>query len=180
MGTAKASASRPQRRERSMRRGWPQSGHGRAAGPKGATWVAPVRGGRKDRDPGSGPTPSDRPRKRVAILPSEKPGTLEHGFWRSVNTREAVLTGERGRITRLSRTRQKVDRVRVLRTLADWALKRGMVDGFDMLLEQDIPEFLDEGVVLRHPDKFGADIVAAARNRLEAAGVGMAKATAYR
>ena len=77
-----------------MRRDRPQSGHGRAAGPKGTMCVTLVGGGRKDRDPGPGPTPSDHPRKRVAILPSEKLGILERGFWRSVHTLEAVLTGE--------------------------------------------------------------------------------------
>ena len=80
-----------------MRRDRPQSGHGRAAGPKGTMCVTLVGGGRKDRDPGPGPTPSDHPRKRVAILPSEKPGTLEQDFRRSVHTLDAVLTGERGR-----------------------------------------------------------------------------------
>ncbi len=71
-------------------------------------------------------------RRRVSILPSERPGTVEHGFWRSVHALEAVLTEERGRKTRLSRTRQKVDRVGVRRVLADWALDQEKTDGFDL------------------------------------------------
>ena len=35
----------------------------------------------------------------------------------------------------LSRTRQKVDRVKVRQTLADWALKSEKTTGFDMLPE---------------------------------------------
>ena len=119
-------------------------------------------------------------RKRVEILPSENPGTLEHDFWRSVYTLETVLTEERGRKTRLSRTRQKVDRMGVHQTLADWALKEGTTDGFDMLLERGMPEFCGEAVVLRHPDEFESHIVAAARHHLEAADVDIAEVTAYR
>ena len=49
-------------------------------------------------------------RGRVSVLPSERPGTVEHDRWRSVHTLEAVRTGERGRTTRLARTRRKVGR----------------------------------------------------------------------
>ena len=118
--------------------------------------------------------------KLVLVLPSERPGTVEHDFWRSVYTLEIVLTKERKKTTRLSRTRQKVDRVGVHRVLVDWALARKKTDGFDMLLERNMPELLGEAVVLRHPDEFKADVVAAARNRLEASGVDIAKVTAYR
>ena len=119
-------------------------------------------------------------RRCVSVLPSERPGTVEHDCWRSIHTLEAVLTEERGKTTRLSRTRQKVDRVGVHRTLADWALARKKTKGFDMLLERDMPEFLGEAVVLRHPDKFESNVLDAARNRLEASGVDIAKVTAYR
>ena len=117
-------------------------------------------------------------RGRVSVLPSERPGTVEHDFWRSVHALEAVLTEERGRTTRLSGTRQKVGRVGVHRTLADWARKK--TSGFDMLLERDMPELLGEAVVLRHPDEFESNVLDAARNRLEASGVDIAKVTAYR
>lgn len=73
--------------------------------------------------------------RRVSVLPSERPGTVEHDFWRSVHTLGAVRTEERGRETLLSRARQKVDRVGVRRTLADWALKPEKTTGFGMLPE---------------------------------------------
>ena len=119
-------------------------------------------------------------RRRVSVLPSERPGTVEHDFWRSVHTLEAVLTEERGRTTRLSRTRQKIGRVGVRRTLADWALARKKTEGFDMLRERGMPEFLGEAVVLRHPGEFESDVLDAARNRLQASDVDIAKVTAYR
>ena len=118
-------------------------------------------------------------RRLVSVLPSERPGTVEHDFWRSVHTLEEVLTEERGKKTPLSRTRRKVDRVGVRRTLADWALKPEKTTGFDMLLERNMPELLGEAVILRHPDEFETDVVGAARTRLEASGVDIAKVTAY-
>ena len=118
-------------------------------------------------------------RRRVSVLPSERPGTVEHDFWRSVHTLEAVRSEERGRKTPLSRTRQKVDRVGVRRVLADWALDRKKTKGFYMLLERNMPELLGEAVVLRHPDEFEADVMAAARNRLESSGVDIAKVMAF-
>lgn len=35
--------------------------------------------------------------RRVSVLLSERPGTVEHDFWRSVHTPEEVRTEERGR-----------------------------------------------------------------------------------
>lgn len=47
-------------------------------------------------------------------------------------------------------------------------------DGFTMLLERSMPELTGEAIVLRHARRFGAEAVAAARRRLEAAGIDIA------
>ncbi len=119
-------------------------------------------------------------RKLVAVLPSEEPGTVEHDFWRTIHAFEHLLGEERGRTTRLSRTRQKVNRVGVHRTLVDWALGKRESEGFAMLLERGLAELAGESIVLRHPDKFDPEIVGAATARLEAAGVDIATVAAYR
>jgi hypothetical protein len=110
-------------------------------------------------------------RKLISVLPSEKPGTVEHDFWQTVHAFELALSEERGRTTRLSRTRQKVTRVGVIQTLRDWALTETETQGFRMLLERGMPELTGEAIVLRHTDSFGPDIMAAAKKRLEDAGV---------
>lgn len=110
-------------------------------------------------------------RRLISILPSEAPGTLEYDFWQTVYAFEHELTEERGRTTRLSRTRQKVARVGEVETLRDWALSTQETDGFKMLLERGMPELTGEAIVLRHPDRFDQHIVAAARKRLVDAGV---------
>ncbi|MGX5825998.1 hypothetical protein [Mesorhizobium sp. 43Arga] len=113
-------------------------------------------------------------RRLVSVLPKEKPGTVEHDFWQTIHAFEHVLSEERGKTTRLARTRQKVARVGEVQTLQDWAMSAKSTDGFTMLLERNMPELTGEAIVLRHARRFGAEVVAAARQRLEIAGVDIA------
>jgi hypothetical protein len=114
-------------------------------------------------------------RRLIAILPQERPGSIEHDFWKTIHAFEHILTEERGKTTRLARTRQKVTRVGVLQTLSDWALSKQTTNGFDMLLDRAMPELTGEAIVLRHSSLFAADIVAAASRRLEESGVEISK-----
>lgn len=108
------------------------------------------------------------------ILPEATPGSVEHDFWRTIHIFEEMLTDERGRTTRLSRTRQKITRVGVLKTLEDFCLARSATDGFRMLIERGLPELTGEAVVLRHADRFPEPLLAAARARLSSSGVDLA------
>ena len=110
-------------------------------------------------------------RRLISVLPKEKPGTVEHDFWQTIYAFEHVLSEERGKTTRLARTRQKVTRVGEVQTLKDWALSSKSTDGFTMLLERNMPELTGEAIVLRHAKQFGADVLAAANQRLVQAGV---------
>jgi hypothetical protein len=112
-------------------------------------------------------------RKLISLVPSEHPGTVEHDFWQTVHAFEYLLTEEREKTTRLSRTRQKVARVGVVQTLKDWALSGKETDGFRMLLDRGMPELTGEAIVLRHPGNFDPEVLAAARQRLSDAGVDM-------
>lgn len=114
-------------------------------------------------------------KKLISILPEEDPETVEYEFWRSIHALEQALTDERGKTTRLSRTRQKVGRDGVLKTLEDLTLGTKESDGFKMLVERGMPEFLAEAIVLRRSDQFEPSVAAAARRRLESAGVDLAK-----
>ena len=110
-------------------------------------------------------------RKLVSLVPSERPGTIEHDFWQTVHAFEYVLAEERGRTTRLTRTRQKVAKVGVRQTLKDWALSGKDTEGFKMLLERGMAELTGEAIVLRHAPSFEPLVVEAARERLSQAGV---------
>jgi hypothetical protein len=110
-------------------------------------------------------------RKLISLVPSERPGTVEHDFWQTIYAFEHLLTQEREKTTRLSRTRQKVARVGVMQTLRDWALSDKETHGFRMLLNLEMPELTGEAIVLKHSESFEPEIVAAARQRLSDAGV---------
>ncbi len=105
-------------------------------------------------------------KRLISLVPSYQPGTVEHDFWQTVHAFEEVLTEERGKTTRLTRTRQKVNRVGVVQTLKDWALSKKETDGFNMLLDRRLPELTGEAIVLRHPEHFDEEVRTAAQRRL--------------
>jgi hypothetical protein len=90
---------------------------------------------------------------------------------------EQALTDERGKTTRLSRTRQKLKRVGVRQTLADLALKTKPSDGFFKLLEFGMGDMSAEALIIRHGHEFEPDVIEAARRRLSEYGVKLEEET---
>lgn len=88
-------------------------------------------------------------------------------FWKSIFALEFALSEERGKTTRLNRTRQKIARVGVLQTLADLARQPTASEGYVLLRERGMLDMSAEAVVLRFPDRFGPDVLIAARRRLD-------------
>ena len=110
-------------------------------------------------------------RRLVDILPEEEPGTVEHDFWRSIFSLEQALSDERGKTVRLARTRPKIAKVGAVQTMKDLAMSRSASEGFEMLLDRNMAELTTEAVVLRHQKRFESEVVAAAKSRLQEAGV---------
>lgn len=88
-------------------------------------------------------------------------------FWKSITALELALTDERGKTTRLARTRQKLKRVGVLQTLIDLTMKSTPSEGYYLLKERGMLDLSAEAVVLRFPDRFDEGVLRAARTRLE-------------
>jgi hypothetical protein len=109
--------------------------------------------------------------KLVSVLPAEAPGTFEYDFWRSIHTLEEVLSLERGRTTRLARTRQKIARVGIRKVLEDFAMHPTTTEGYEMLISRGLSHLTGEAVVLRHATEFTPEIISAAERRLQASGI---------
>jgi hypothetical protein len=114
-------------------------------------------------------------KRLLEILPEETPGSIEHDFWKTIHAFEEILRDERGKTVRLSRTRQKIDRVGVKKTLIDFATSKKPTDGFNMLIERSLPELTGEALVLKHSEHFDSAVIGAAKSRLEGAGVDLSK-----
>lgn len=89
-------------------------------------------------------------------------------FWKSITALEQALTAERGKTIRLSRTRQKIARVGVQKTLADLAIQSAPSEGFALLKDRNMLDLSAEAVVLRFADQFDEIVLQAARARLHA------------
>jgi hypothetical protein len=116
-------------------------------------------------------------RRRISLVPDQNPGTVEHDFWQTVQAFEYSLTEERGKTTKLSRTRRKVAEVGVVQTLRDWSAGPQEAAGFKSLLGRGMPEFTGEAITLRHPEHFEPQTLEAARQRLTVAGVDLERLT---
>lgn len=114
-------------------------------------------------------------KRLVEVLPEEATGSIEHDFWKTIHAFEEILRDERGKTVRLSRTRQKIDRVGVMQTLIDFAISKTPTDGFNMLIERGLPELTGEALVLKHDTHFEPAVLDAAKSRLEAAGIDISK-----
>jgi hypothetical protein len=88
-------------------------------------------------------------------------------FWKSITALENELSEEKGKTIRLSRTRQKIARVGVEKTLTDLALQPQPSDGYHLLKARGMLDLSAEAVVLRYPERFAQEVLEAARLRLE-------------
>ncbi len=112
--------------------------------------------------------------QRLYVLePQEDPASMEHDFFQTMTALELVLSEERGKLVRLSPTRQRVAREGVAQVLQSLALEDEPDERYTMLLERGLPELTTEAVILRHRDRFSTDAFKAAKERLINSGVSM-------
>jgi hypothetical protein len=92
---------------------------------------------------------------------------LESEFAVVMRALEEALSAESGTTKRLSRTRQKLNRVGVRQTLADLAMKPTPSTGFLKLVEFGMARELSaEALVLKYESEFEPAVVEAAKKRL--------------
>lgn len=79
---------------------------------------------------------------------------------------EEALTQEAGKTKRLNRTRQKLNRAGIHKTLSDLALKPTPSVGFKKLVEFGMADMSAESLILKYRDQFEPSVVEAATKRL--------------
>jgi hypothetical protein len=96
---------------------------------------------------------------------------VEMECWKAFAAAEEQATVKNGRTTRLSRTRQKIDRVGVVETMADLAGSPVLHQGFELLQSAGQLHLSFEYVVLKYPDIFSPAVRETARRKLIEAGI---------
>jgi hypothetical protein len=91
---------------------------------------------------------------------------LVRDFWITVSAYEQLLSNKNGRRTAAARTRQKVQRDGIFRTVESWAKKREPTMGFELLTRAGQWKLTGEYLVLKHASRFAPDDVSAAKKRL--------------
>lgn len=71
------------------------------------------------------------------------------------------------------RAQAALDRDGPVKLVSDLALRPTPSDGFVTLVENGMADLTFEYIAIRHPDRFGADVIASARRRLDSAGVAL-------
>ena len=115
-------------------------------------------------------------RRLVAISAKDAPGTLEHDCWSMIHAVEELRRASGRPVSRMNRMRPKIEREGEVAALEYCALNE--TEGFREVLDYGAPELTAEAIVLRHEARFSPEARAAARRRLESAGVDVATAIA--
>ena len=108
--------------------------------------------------------------RRIAVVSAQHaPGTIEHACWEMVHAVEALRRLKGRKVWRMHRLRPKIEKDGEKVALEYCA--RNRTDGFDEVMAYGVPELTAEAIVLRFSAAFSADTLAAARARLEDAGL---------
>jgi hypothetical protein len=91
---------------------------------------------------------------------------LVRDFFETVAAYEQLLTEKHGRTTSATRTRRKISNKGVVQSLIEWTRGKAETSGFKLLVEAGHPEYTGEYLVARYADRFPADVVALAHERL--------------
>lgn len=109
--------------------------------------------------------------QRLCVLESaDQPDPLHQEFHATLVAYEQLLSEKNGRPTRASGTRLKLRSKGVIQCLEDWMKNKGPAEEFQLLVANGLVEMTGERLVLKYPEQFSAEAVAAAKSRLATTG----------
>ena len=91
---------------------------------------------------------------------------LVRHFYETLAAYEQLLTEKNRKTTAASRTRQKIANKGVHQSLIEWTQGKTETNGFKVLVDAGLSEYTGEYLVARFAERFPADIVKLARDRL--------------
>lgn len=105
-------------------------------------------------------------RRRCELIGLNYDDPLERDFHSMLTAYEELLTEKNQRRTAASRTRQKLKNKGVVECLEDWARGHTETDGFRLLTAAGLTELTGEYLVTKYPERFTAEAVRRAKERL--------------
>lgn len=106
-------------------------------------------------------------RNAEIIVQKQNPASpLELAYLKALAVYELLLTEKNGRTTLAQRTRQKVRNKELLPALKEWALDNGETDGLKLVLDEGVPQYSFEYLVVELASQFSEDEVRSAREKL--------------
>lgn len=115
------------------------------------------------------PQLAEEARQRAVQLRAESHGAktdVERECLEAVYAYEEVLSAQRGKRQRASRTWPMIAQHGILPAVERIVLKRAESVGYTALAQMGLKEFAFEAVILRHPESFSPEAVARSRERL--------------
>ncbi len=109
-------------------------------------------------------------RRLCALEAAGQTQPLDRDFHETLAAYEQLLSEKNGRTTRAGRTRLKLKSKGAVECLRDWATSKDAPEEFTLLVAAGLPEMTGEQLVVRYPDRFAPEVVAAATARLASAG----------
>lgn len=107
-------------------------------------------------------------RRLCELEGADQTDPLHRDFYETLAAYEHLLSQKNGRATRASRTRLKLKSKGVIQCLEDWVTSKTPTEGYELLTANGLTEMTGESLVLKYPEQFSADAVAAAKARLAA------------
>jgi len=105
-------------------------------------------------------------RRLCEVEARQHAGEVEIAFWKAIYAAEALRTEANNRTTLLSRTRQKIVKDGIVKTIEDLARRKQPSPGFKILVDGGLPELTAEYIVLTFPERFSDAALTTARTRL--------------
>jgi hypothetical protein len=107
-------------------------------------------------------------RRLCALEGDGQADPLHRDFYGMLAAYEHLLSEKNARATRASRTRLKVKSKGVVQCLEDWAVSKAPTEGYELLTAKGLSELTGESLVLKYPEQFSVEAVAAAQARVDA------------